>query len=268
MKMILKKLFIILAFTTLSACTVIPDPAGQPQAQLTFAHMNKLALLVEKINIIDRNNAMGDVTDDKSLYFTTSPAKAMKNYLGNRFMADGGYETGTLEFTIEEATLPYKRVASEFKIMSAMKLDEKEEYTVNYRVKIVLKDNMGQERIKTTMRYTKSREFNRSLSIAALETAYLAFIEEAITEMDKGLVQSLGDNFKLISPNQPDPMQMNRGFDTPESSSKVYNGQIDNSDGYFEQLNPQPLIAPTASSSDTAIQTEDLPAASSPMPLQ
>jgi hypothetical protein len=261
MKMLLKKLVVVLTLTALAACTVLPNPAGKPQAQLTFAHMNKLALLVERIEIIDNNNALGNVDSDKSSYFTTSPAKAMKNYLGNRFMADGGLQTGVLEFTIEEATLPYKRITSDFKVMSAMKLDEKEEYTVNYRVKIALKDAMGQERVKTTMRYTKSREFNRSLSIAALETAYLEFIEEAVAEMDKGLVNSLTENFKLLSPNQPDPMQMNMGFDTvtPQPAA-VYNGQIDNNSGYFQDLAPK---APNG-----GIQTEELPAASSPMQLQ
>lgn len=220
----LQRLCIGFCFVTalvLAGCSTPQNVEGEPVPTLTFTNYEPYVLSVGSVSVVD---AVGseDYSNDRSSYFPISPMKALQNYLGQRFVAGDPDAGNMLTISIMDASLPYTLNKSENVILSTLSLDQKEEYTLNYVVKIDLQAFSGKSMVASVIRYRKSREFDRSLSLVELERGYMAFVEESIAELDASIIKSLRDNFNVIA----------------QVGGTVQKGAVQ-SDGFFEQLNDQ-----------------------------
>lgn len=178
-------------------CTSVVKKQGQPAASLTFDNYQPIDLKVDTYSVITNYEASRE-SNDRSGYFPMSPLSAIEVYLNKRFRASEVSAKEYFFITILDASLPYKLINSENRFLSALDLNQKEEYTINYVLKLEKLNEEGAVILSTVMRYKKSKQFDRSLSLAELEGAYLKFVEEVVAELDAAIIKSLSQNFRVV----------------------------------------------------------------------
>lgn len=227
----IKYISLLLMAITVGACTATTPPAVTPLPELTFSHLKPIPLKIGSVEVKETYNGE-DIAYNRAASFPVTPADALRKYLDRRFTIASEATGGVLTFTIEEASLPYKIVPAEQKSLSYMGLGEQEEYTLNYRIAMEQKTVSGHPVVKTVLRYQKSRTFPRAYSLAKLEESYLGFVEEALSELDDAIVQSIDTNFKLRG---------EQSYFEDTSNPDLYKGY-----GAEDALLPSENIAPNA----------------------
>lgn len=208
----------IICLVTVAACTSVIKKDGQPQPSLTFENYQPIDLNVDTYSVITNYEASRE-TNDRSSYFPVTPLNGIEMYLNKRFRASEVSAGEHFYVTILDASLPYKLINSENMFLSALDLNQKEEYTINYVLKLEKLNEDGVSQISTVMRYKKSEQFDRSLSLSELEQAYLTFLEGAIAELDDAIIKSMTQNFRVIDADNSDqaPAYMNYDPEDPVS---------------------------------------------------
>lgn len=187
-------LFVIL-FLTVTGCSNLSQDNTPPVPQLTFAHMQKIPVDVERVeydSYVRRGATLWDVAND----LPTPPDLAMQRYLNNRFDAVG--PSGVLKVDLVESRVTSTEVANPNKVLSYIPLANINEYTFEIVVSVESRYQTGRPNAKNTMRFVRKRTIPTDSTLAYREALLQKTLEELIRDIDEALLNILSTQFKLI----------------------------------------------------------------------
>lgn len=118
-------------FLASGACSVTPDPAGQPLPMITFAHLQKLPVNVGLVQTKTDVQGYSDV-------FIVSPYDALRDYMHARFIPKGN--RGELLAVIERADVKHSHETARNSVGSALGIGGLDVYEMSIRLRL---DHMG-----------------------------------------------------------------------------------------------------------------------------
>jgi hypothetical protein len=164
----------------LTGCST-SHPAGKPLAQMTFDHLQQIPINVGALKSHTEN---GDFASES---FVASPYDAIESYLRTRFAPAGSH--GTLEATIEDASITHSYEPSKNRAAKWMDVAGNDAYDMVVKVRLTHRDTSGQTLYSSVLTGRRIVRVNEHSSIAEREKRQLEAMETMFADLDREILR-------------------------------------------------------------------------------
>ena len=214
---ILNVCLFLLIMMGLAACSsTTGGPDGKPLPDMTFEHIEKLALNVAEIEI--NNNYDPDRHDrDVSIDFPVSPDMAVRRYAENRFEPMG--TRGKFVFTLEDAKAEYRMTEPEGTFKRWLGVGRSEYYDVALSIRFYYVDGLKNESPHSLMTFKRSIKIPYEYTLAQKDLEQFKFVELLVQDVDLAITDTIKMKYpEILMPNtkasiQPAKMQSHMSYE-------------------------------------------------------
>ena len=174
----------------LAACQAPASPP--PLEALTFSHLDPINLNVARIEI-DERYVPPLKSPNVEHIFTTSPAKAMRQWAKDRLRLVG--DAGVVRLVIRDASAVETKLEVRKGLRGAVTRDQSERYDVELDVVLEILDDGGRQLAFANAEATRGQTVSEDISIYDREAAFLELvrllIEDVNVQLEKNISQFL-----------------------------------------------------------------------------
>ncbi len=201
---ILTVLFSIVSIAIISSCTSSYYPQAKPLPEITFEHMDKVSLLVSKIDYKDYSDSssVSSFSEPKEALVASREynlAKKIKDhmaeYVSSRFSTDG--DRGELRILLQELNVDKKFIESDSKLKRYLDIGKIEKIDVTMKIVLQHVDDWGRELKGSVLTIRRYSSFDASLSLVEREREMFAILDNLMRDMDKAVVNSVTNSLKI-----------------------------------------------------------------------
>lgn len=171
----------------LTACAEMPEPKGMPVAALTFAHLERLELPVQTIEIEDQVQLSDD---DVGYRLLTPPRAALNDYLRQRFYANG--QGDGVRFTIQQASVSVRELEQPNPVVRWTGMANSDEY--HFIMVLGVHNERGAGGVITLNRTLVVPQWK---TVAEREEQQTAFVDQMMRDMDARVLAVLRQELQV-----------------------------------------------------------------------
>jgi len=185
--------------------------------QLTYEHLSEIPVNVRKIDYVSlqqRGTQVWDIAND----LPTPPDVAMRRYVNQRFKPVFG--SGILKLDLQKAQITRDSIPNQNKLLSYVPFANNEDYTLEIVLNIESLYQSGIPDSQKTLRLVRKIRMPLNVTVAYREAKLQRTVEEIIRNVDEVLIQTLIDEFNLISRKNRPQFAIEAKTEVPEVQTK------------------------------------------------